>query len=68
MDPALIELFKQELIEEKEQQRLEDIAWKKKNEEEFRKDMKELGQDFKKLGKMIAEDIRESAEDEWYKN
>lgn len=68
MNPILIELFKQELVDEKEKQRLEDIAWKKKNEEEFRKDMKELGQDFKKLGKMIAEDIEESIEDAYYKD
>lgn len=68
MNPVLIELFKQELVEEKEKQRLEDIAWKKKNEEEFREGMKEVGQDMKKLGKMIAEDIKESIEDAYYKD
>ena len=30
MNPVLTELFKQELIEEKEKQRLEDIEWKKR--------------------------------------
>ena len=68
MNPALIELFKQELVDEKEKQKLEDIAWKKKNEEEFREGMKEVGQDMKKLGKMIAEDIKESIEDAYYKD
>ena len=66
MNPALIELFKQELVDEKEKQRLEDIAWKKKNEEQFREDMKEVGQDMKKLGKMIAENIKADIEDAWY--
>ena len=68
MNPVLIDLFKQELVDEKEKQRLEDIAWKKKNEEEFREGMKEVGQDMKKLGKMIAEDIKESIEDAYYKD
>lgn len=66
MSPALTELFKQELIEEKEKQRLEDIEWKRKTEEEFREDMKEVGQDMKKLGKMIIEDIKADIEDAYY--
>ena len=66
MNPVLIELFKQELVDEKEKQRLEDIAWKKKNEEEFRKDMKEVGQEMKKLGKMVVENIKADIEDAWY--
>ena len=66
MNPVLTELFAQELVEEKEKQRLEDIAWKKKNEEQFREDMKEVGQDMKELGKMIAENIKADIEDAWY--
>ena len=66
MNPVLTELFAQELVDEKEKQRLEDIAWKKKNEEQFREDMKEVGQDMKKLGKMIAENIKADIEDAWY--
>lgn len=66
MNPALTELFKQELVEEKETQRLEDIEWKKKNEEQFKEDMKEVGQDMKKLGKMIVENIKADIEDAYY--
>lgn len=66
MNPVLTELFKQELIEEKEKQRLEDIEWKKKNEEQFKEDMKEVGQDMKKLGKMIVENIKADIEDAYY--
>lgn len=66
MNPVLTELFKQELIEEKEKQRLEDIEWKKKNEEQFREDMKEVGQDMKKLGKLIVENIKADIEDAYY--
>ena len=67
MNPVLTELFKQELIEEKEKQRLEDIEWKKKNEEQFREDMKEVGQDMKKLGKLIVENIKADIEDAWWR-
>ena len=66
MNPVLTELFKQELIEEKEKQRLEDIEWKKKNEEQFKEDMKEVGQDMKKLGKLIVENIKADIEDAYY--
>lgn len=66
MNPVLTELFKQEFIEEKEKQRLEDIEWKKKNEEQFKEGMKEVGQDMKKLGKMIIEDIKADIEDSYY--
>ena len=68
MNPVLTELFKQEFIEEKEKQRLEDIEWKKKNEEQFKEGMKEVGQDMKKLGKMIIEDIKADIEDSYYDN